>query len=142
MNQKVKRSVAKKAYSLVRRAITSGDLVRPESCEKCLGTPSKAVDGRSKIQAHHHDYSKPLNVQWLCAKCHRVETPLPETMGAPNYGSKNGFSKLTEAQVLEMRKLRNDGLIYKEIGGRFGVGKHAAMRACTGAYWAHLKDQP
>ena len=30
-----------------------------------------AVCGEAKVQAHHKDYSKPLDVQWLCGFHHR-----------------------------------------------------------------------
>lgn len=39
-----------------------GKLV-PKPCERCS---APAAD----TQMHHADYSKPLQVQWLCAKCH------------------------------------------------------------------------
>lgn len=52
-----------KARNKVRRAIKSGKLIRLP-CVKC---------GELKSQAHHHDYSKPLDVIWLCFKCHRLE---------------------------------------------------------------------
>lgn len=41
-------------------AIQAGKLIR-QACEKC---------GNTKTQAHHDDYSKPLDVRWLCAPCH------------------------------------------------------------------------
>jgi hypothetical protein len=51
-----------RAYNMVTRAIRNGELVRGP-CERCGTT--------AKVQAHHHDYFKPLDVQWLCFKCHR-----------------------------------------------------------------------
>lgn len=43
-------------------ALRSGRLVR-QSC-KC---------GKTITEAHHPDYSKPLEVEWLCGRCHRIE---------------------------------------------------------------------
>ena len=48
-------------HSVVQKAILSGRLVR-EPCSRC---------GAPKAQAHHEDYSKPLDVAWLCRKCHK-----------------------------------------------------------------------
>ncbi len=39
-------------------------LPRPDACEQCFS----AV----KVEAHHCDYSKPLDVMWLCAACHNA----------------------------------------------------------------------
>lgn len=51
-----------RAYDAVRRAIRKGLLVRL-ACESC---------GDPKTHAHHEDYSKPLDVQWLCRDCHET----------------------------------------------------------------------
>ncbi len=53
------------ARNIVLRAVKKGDLVRPEVCERC------GTDGT--IDGHHFDYSKPLEVLWLCRSCHRRE---------------------------------------------------------------------
>lgn len=45
----------------VRRAIEAGTLVR-QPCEQCGAAPA---------HGHHDDYSKPLEVRWLCPTHHR-----------------------------------------------------------------------
>ena len=81
--------IKEKAYRAVRTALAQGVLVRPQQCTRC-GRSGHALDGRSIIHAHHHDYTKPLDVEWICAKCHRKETPLHAVIGAPCYGDSNG----------------------------------------------------
>ena len=57
------------AHDVVERALGKGILVRPTTCEIC-GKSGMFSDGRSMIQAHHTDYNKPLDVMWICQKCH------------------------------------------------------------------------
>lgn len=61
--------IQKKANQAVNNAIRDGRLTR-QPCEVC---------GAQKAQAHHEDYSKPLDVRWLCTKhhaeWHRHNTP-------------------------------------------------------------------
>ena len=47
----------------VQSAIRSGRLVRPDKCDYC-------GEGGRKIHAHHEDYKKPMDVEWLCTRCH------------------------------------------------------------------------
>ena len=60
------------AKRLVRAAIVRGDLQRPETCEACHEA-KPTIGGRARIHAHHKDYSKPLDVVWLCPVCHAKE---------------------------------------------------------------------
>jgi hypothetical protein len=53
------------AHSIVRKAIRLGELVRPEICPGC--------DETIFVEAHHNDYKKPLEINWLCSKCHGLE---------------------------------------------------------------------
>ena len=48
------------AHNIAGRAIAKGMLVRQPCC-RC---------GKTPVEAHHEDYSKPLDVTWLCLKCH------------------------------------------------------------------------
>ena len=43
-------------------AVRFGRLIKPELCTECQ--EAKPLDG------HHNDYSKPLDVRWLCRQCH------------------------------------------------------------------------
>ena len=53
------------AHRAVFKAVRSGELKKPDCCQKCGET--------GIIHGHHHDYSKPLDVMWLCPKCHAAE---------------------------------------------------------------------
>jgi hypothetical protein len=54
--------MANQATDRVYLAVKKGSLVRPEKCEWC--------GAGGKIHAHHEDDKKPLEVIWLCQKCH------------------------------------------------------------------------
>jgi hypothetical protein len=55
----------RRAGRLVNKAIKRGDLVRPGRCQKCgVGCYP---------DASHHDYARPLDVEWLCKSCHFIK---------------------------------------------------------------------
>ena len=55
----------RRAHSLLYYAVQCGKIKRPDACPKC---------GREcLVEGHHADYSKPLEVDWLCRSCHVLE---------------------------------------------------------------------
>ena len=62
------------AHVLFRNAVRDGKIVRENVCSVCKST--------YKVEGHHDDYTKPLEVRWLCEKCHkqwhREHTPIYE----------------------------------------------------------------
>jgi len=68
----------REAHNKVAYAISSGKMTRPSECQECGST--------KRVEAHHEDYSKPLDVEFLCRKCHTLrhkkhyETPQGEQM--------------------------------------------------------------
>jgi hypothetical protein len=66
-----------KAHTAVRNAVYQGRLQKPTACERCHQPTLKA-----RLQGHHHDYAKPLEVEWLCHACHQqAHAPRNETRG-------------------------------------------------------------
>lgn len=51
----------RRAHKRVEYALKTGRLIR-QPCERC---------GTERAQAHHDDYSRPLEVTWLCQAHHR-----------------------------------------------------------------------
>lgn len=54
------------AHRLMHAAIARGDLVRPEVCQRCAKPSPETLHG------HHEDYSRPLDVMFVCRPCHRI----------------------------------------------------------------------
>ena len=63
------------AAMMVYRAIRAGKLIRPDQCSGCR-------QHSTKIEAAHVDYARPLDVIWLCVRCHRdFDRVAPKTLG-------------------------------------------------------------
>jgi hypothetical protein len=54
-----------RARLAVTNAVASGRLVKGECAELSAG------DCLGRIEAHHVDYARPLDVEWLCARHHK-----------------------------------------------------------------------
>jgi hypothetical protein len=50
------------ARQRVKRALEKSKITKDDKCFFC--------EKDKELQAHHHDYSKPLDVFWLCSTCH------------------------------------------------------------------------
>ena len=53
------------ARAQLNAAVRNGNVKRPSICPRCERT--------ARVTGHHEDYSKPLNVEWLCYECHGLE---------------------------------------------------------------------
>lgn len=73
---KIKHPDRHKAHQIIATAKKRGKII-PKPCEIC---------GALKVEAHHEDYSKPLEVRWLCRKHHK-EADKILGLGAKDFGS-------------------------------------------------------
>jgi hypothetical protein len=124
-------SPRKLAYSRLNGAVRSGEIVRPDRCEKCGECPEPDALGRSRIEGHHLDHSKALDVIWLCDRCHKEETPIAR-------GERSGVSIFKEKDIHRIRRLLDKGKGVKEIGRMYGVLHKTISDIKYGRTWRWL----
>lgn len=61
-------TVKRAAHIILGNAVRDGRVDKPTACHRC-----KQDTASRRLHAHHHDYTAPLDVEWICAKCHRDE---------------------------------------------------------------------
>ena len=89
--------------------------ITPQPCEVC---------GKLNTGGHHDDYSKPLEVRWLCPYHHRK---LHAPQEAKQY-IKKGHIYPKHTSLQDAISLRSEGKTYKEIGVTLGVSKGTAYK--------------
>ena len=120
-----------KARSVIASAIARGEIVRPDTCELCGSKPPRAKDGRSNIEAHHEDHTKPFDVQWICTGCHGKLTER-------RCGENNGSSKLNPSAVRIIRAFYRAGIETRIVARWFGVTSRLISIIGRHEAWVHV----
>lgn len=112
-----------KAHLAINNATRKGTLTR-QPCEVC---------GSPRSHAHHDDYSKRLDVRWLCAVHHKAlhRNPGGTAWRKPYIAKKPAWLNRTRFQpapkrdacLALARAMRADGRTYKAIADALGVTK-------------------
>ncbi len=77
-------------------ALKLGYVEKPDHCLGC-GCPAE----ESRVTAHHHDYSKPLEVVWVCSSCHRfLDANRRVREGKNPYGAGRRVAMMRGGEVL------------------------------------------
>ena len=63
-------TVKRAAHIIFGNALRDGKMTRPSHCQGC--------GDKCNPHGHHEDYSKPLDVVWLCPSCHKTVHVLRE----------------------------------------------------------------
>lgn len=117
------------AHSKVNYALRKG-LLNKLPCEIC---------GEKQVHAHHEDYSKPLEVVWLCKSCHKSLhiTKSGETPRLPEYYLNKQPRKLhhkkfqpapLENKLNEILSLKEQGLSYRKIAKLLDISVTSVYR--------------
>lgn len=127
----------KNAHMAVDAALRCGILVKPDCCYGC-GCP----DTEHRIEAHHHDYSKPLEVIWLCTPCHRrMDVERRIRRGETSYGRSRPVLMKRNGEVLCKFETITDaaravGRAENTLSVCLSKGK-----PCAGFEWEYVEEQ-
>ena len=91
-------------------------------------------NGRSGIHAHHYlGYERPLDVRWLCARCHAHYDPRLQ-------GEKQPFAKLTAVEVIDIRRLRATHSL-RVLARQFNVSRATIIKVVKYRKWKHVGSE-
>jgi len=130
------KSVKGRASQKLRDAVRQGKIKR-QPCEKCH---EPNADG------HHDDYSKPLDVRWLCRKCHAQHHLFEEwqiQLIDAGYKGKFLLGELIDACGEEFHKLvKSDGINPWVAHGTFIDEGGFTPEAAVAALYLGLNKKP
>jgi group I intron endonuclease len=122
------------------------DIFRPEynkcpTASNMLGFKHTSEAKKKQRNAKLASWKNPQYRQKM-VDAHTGHNPSPETrkkIGDISRGSKNGYSKLTEDEVMKMKELMLRGLYHKTIASIFNISISTVNKISCGKSWAHVK---
>ena len=127
------------AQAAVRQAVSRGWLHKPSVCDECGQPPKPNRHGKAYLEAAHDNYNAPLDVRFLCQKCHRLhdatqasqvddlEKLLPRPARAPEH------VEWTPDHGYSLRALRNfAGVTQAELAAEAGVSQSFVSKTESG----------
>jgi len=108
----------RKAHADVFVALRNGSITK-QPCEKC---------GCEKVEAHHEDYLKPLEINWLCKKHHA------EADKARRLREKQNNPTPVSERDQKIISLRKQGKRYTEIADMFNLTKQRVHQIISKTY--------
>lgn len=104
------------------------------------------ICGDKNTYGHHSDYNYPERIEWLCDLHHKAwhrvfeATPIEKPI-SPGHkkGEQSYLAKLTEAQVLEIRRLLAEGVSVTKIKNQYNLKTcWAVYRIKNRQTWKHI----
>lgn len=117
-----------RARQLARKAVKTGEIIKPDYCEICFQKYDKRY-----IQGHHTDYAKPLEVIWCCIKCHNGLHKEHKERGENHHNA-----RLKEDDILNILSMSASGGTPRELSNLFGVNIWHIYDIISGKKWKHL----
>lgn len=119
----------RRAHKLLRDAVISGVVIKPTICQRCGASPRL-------LHGHHPDYSLPLDVLWICPKCHSaIHGVCVGAIRTFHRGEKHGRAKLTETNVADIRVRCQQGQAKRALAREFGVSEKLVRLIMKGEIW-------
>jgi hypothetical protein len=86
----------------------------------------------------HKDHNKPENLEYCTSSEHKQHAF--DVLGQPprHRGENTHFATLTDNDVIQIRRLRREGLTYAAISARFNTKPANVWHICVGHTWKHL----
>lgn len=111
---------ARKAISM---RLRDGSLIR-QPCEEC--------GSEEDIEAHHDDYSKPLEIRWLCRKHHLLAHGKTQRTPRAKQKARRKTETLIKLQKNIVRLRKDSGMIQAELAKRTNMAQSHISRIESG----------